>query len=120
MIAEVVRRSVTGLAVLFSGLFYVAASRVNSPRLSVVLIRRRAFRCQGDGIISGGLIWCDRDKRRSHKKATRSRAARRNGSAARVGFADGLGPSVRVSSNLGGYAHASEMTETNRHSPRQE
>jgi|SRR5688572_29080503 len=62
MIAEVVRRSVTGLAVLFSGLFYVAASRVNSPRLSVVLIRRRAFRCQGDGIISGGLIWCDRDK----------------------------------------------------------
>jgi len=48
MIAEVVRRSVTGLAVLFSGLFYVAASRVNSPRLSVVLIRRRGSGCQGE------------------------------------------------------------------------
>ena len=43
MIAEVFPDRPFGLAVLFSGLFYVAASRVNSPRLSVVLIRRGDF-----------------------------------------------------------------------------
>ncbi len=37
MIAEVLRSVRCGLAVLFSGLFYVAASRLNSPRLSAVL-----------------------------------------------------------------------------------
>jgi len=36
----------SGLPELFSGLFYVAASRLNSPRFPVVLIRRRKRDCQ--------------------------------------------------------------------------
>ena len=36
----------SGLPELFSGLFYVAASRLNSPRFPVVLIRRDKRDCQ--------------------------------------------------------------------------
>src|SRR5688572_9842121 len=46
MIAEVLAVVLSGLPVLFSGLFFVAASRLNSPRLSMLLIRPSGERCQ--------------------------------------------------------------------------
>ena len=44
--AEVFRVCPCGLAELFSRLFYVAASRLNSPRFPMVLIRRSDQTCQ--------------------------------------------------------------------------
>jgi len=49
MILEVLAVVLSGLPVLFSGLFFVAASRLNSPRLSWCL-----YRCRDQAVKQSG------------------------------------------------------------------